>query len=602
MARLIALFIFGVIAGGGVVAFTASDRDPDPDLPDGSVSGALPEPAVSIERDVNALPPADRFAVEADALAARAEQDLAGALAGAMAARGDSLRRLLLIEVGKGAARSDPIAALAAAAGIDNLNLRSGITLGVLNEWAALDPVGLLDWLETADPNEIRAPIPFDRLVSGDPAGVLARLADYPAGIRRGIELAALLALAETDAIGSLARLDGMPAGRDRTALLLAVAETYGRQDPGSALAWATSLSPPSAEALAGVIDGVASVDVNRAIDWVLREVESPTIPGLNAAEALSVTPLFQGLRAGTLPMPRTAENLLASGDPILKSRATAVIMVWSQTNPDQAVDFALSQLDRLTPSDLTTLAMQTATSAPELAMRTPDRLPPDFRASWVAGVADALVRTRPERALDFLGEQRGQPGYEQGVVAVVRQLAAADPPAAAALLADAGSSAPIDNAALTLASAWGRQDPQAAATWALSLERAPPLAAVASAWASGDAGAAERWALGLPGGEQRDAGITGVITAAANSGDFDPGLLAALSSDAVRQQAASRAIVQIARSDQARARALMDAHLSDPALRQQMEQQLQQLARMGAAGGNTPRLPNLVMPPGALP
>src|SRR5690606_2038852 len=113
-------------------------------------------------------------------------------------------------------------------------------------------------------------PVPFDRLVLGDPDGVLGRLDDFSGSMRRDLERAALLALAETDAIGTLARLDSIPPGRDRDELMEAVAETYGRQDPNAALAWAASMSPPSQDLLNGVVSGIASADVNRALDWVL--------------------------------------------------------------------------------------------------------------------------------------------------------------------------------------------------------------------------------------------------------------------------------------------------------------------------------------------
>jgi hypothetical protein len=322
---------------------------------------------------------------------------------------------------------------------------------------------------------------------------------------------------------------------------------------------------------------------------------------GLNPAQALSINPFSLRLRAGDLDLRRTAERLLATGDATLRSHASAVINVWSGTNAEEAVSFALGHLDRLTPTDLGLLAQQIAINAPDIATGTPALLPPEHRASWVAGVAFALVHSYPDRAIGYLSDHRGQPGYEQGVVAVVRQLASVDSPTAAALLATALPSQPIGNVAVELATAWGRRDPRAAAAWALGLEQAGPAGAVAAAWARDDSSAAEAWALSLPRGEVRDAGITGVLTARADTGEFNPALLNALSSEAARQQGASRVILQVGRRDQARARELMNAYLSDPELRRQTEQQLAQLARIAAAGGRMPALPNPVMPQGNL-
>ena len=647
MTKAIVLFLIGAIAGGGAVYLASPGPDDDPSASGANAradvrarpvqgaapSGLDPETALAtlsslgpgaerrsaalealeavghdeagIARVAAALPAADRFGFEADALAAIAGRDLPAALAILDARGGSALKRLLIAEIGEAAGRNDPVAALAAAGAMSDANLRSGFTLGVLNGWVALDPAGMLEYLETADPRVIGAPnplnpfaaqVPFDRLVLGDPEGALAGLERLPVGpLRQSVQRAALLALAETDAVATLARLDDLPPGRDRSQLVEAVAETYGRQDSAAALAWVASLSPPSQEALNGVVSGIAAVDVNRAVDWVLREIEAPTVAGLSAPQALPATELWIGLRAGTLAMPGTVERLLAAGDPTLKSRAASVIMIWSQSNAEAAVDFALGQLDRLEPADLRALAMQTAQSAPDVAARTPDRLPPDYRAPWVASVADALVRTSPDRARSFLDAQRGQPGYEEGVVAVVRQIASADAPAAAALLAEAGSSPELEGAAQTVANAWARQDPQAAAAWALTLGRPQPAGVVAAVWARDDRGAAEGWALNLPAGEVRDAGITGVLLAAASEGELSASLLDALSTDAERQQSATRAILTIGRSNQARARELVAVYVTDPELRRQTEDQLAQLARAAAAGSNVPRLPGFV-------
>ena len=570
MVRYVVLLILGAVIGGGLVLATSGrDAQTQNDVTTAAIRGvdtrSIANDADSQTESVDSLA-GNGFVAESNEIRVLAESDLAQAVARAMEQSGDSLKRMLLISAGEGSARRDPVAALAHAASITDLELRSGLTLGILNAWAELDPAGMLEYLKTAARDEIRAPVPFERLVIGDPLGILNSLDDFNDEFRPSVERAALLALAETDAVGTLARLDGMPPGPGKMQLMLAVAETYGRQDPNAALTWAASLSPPSPAALTGVVNGVANVDFNQALDWVLREVESPSFPGIDAAAALQPTNIFQAMRAGALQMPLTADRLLATGDPTLKSNATAALMIWAQERPNEAVDFAISRLNQLEPGDLTTLAMQTASTAPGVATQTANRLPPDYRASWVAGVADALVRAQPQRALDYLAGQRGQPGYDEGVVAVVRQLAAADPETAAGLVTDSPASPQIANAA----------------------------GIVASAWASDSISAAEQWALGLTSPEARDAGIMGVLNTKAAAGDFDEALIDAMSSAATRQQAASRAIIQIGRTDQAQARELIQAHISDQVQRTQLEQQLAQMARFGATGANMPRLPTI--------
>src|SRR5690606_2135799 len=98
-------------------------------------------------------------------------------------------------------------------------------------------------------------------------------------------------------------------------------------------------------------------------------------------------------------------------------------------------VNAALMYLDRLASGDIAQLARSVAGAAPELAASVAGRLPTPHRAIWVAAVADSMVRSDPDRAIGFLAAYRGDAGYEEGVVAVVRQVVSVDPLKAAALL-----------------------------------------------------------------------------------------------------------------------------------------------------------------------
>lgn len=560
-----------------------------------AVLAAVGDDEGGIARVAAGLPAADRFAFEVDALAARAEHDLVGALEIAAAKEGAMVETLILSRIAETAARRDPLGALALAATIDEAAMRRTFTASLLTAWARLDPVRVLAYLEAAPSSDVpNSTELFAAIAVGDPEPLLERLERFPPDTRLTARRAALEALAEHDPLAALARVEELPSGRDRENLLQTVTETYGRQDPTAALAWALSRQPPSQSALNGAVAGVASVDLNAAIDWIMREIESPSVTGLSAAQAFPTAALFRGIHAATLDVAATVDRLLGTADPALKARAAGMLAVWSQTNAEGAVSVALGRLERLAPADLSALAQQAAVSAPEVAMRTAERLPPEHRATWVASVADALARSSPERARAFLAEQRDEPGYEQGVVAVVRRLAPVDPPAAAALLATVEPSPQMQSAALSVAAAWGRENPTAAADWAVELGQPRPIGAVATAWAREDSRAAERWALGLQSAGMRDAGIMGVLSAAAESGELDPALLSALSSDKARQQGAGRLILQIARTDQARARVLLDTYLSDPALRRQIEAQL---AGIGAAGGASLPLPRFLIP-----
>jgi hypothetical protein len=130
------------------------------------------------------------------------------------------------------------------------------------------------------------------------------------------------------------------------------------------------------------------------------------------------------------------------------------------------------------------------------------------------------------------------------------------------------------------------QRDPNAAAQHALSQRdpavRSAAVGAIAGIWARGDAEAAQRWTLMLPNGEIRDAAIDQLLLTAAASGKFATPLIAAYSNERARQHGVSTAIVQLGRIDVAQARALVDAHITEPVLRRQTEDQL---ARTGGSG-----------------
>jgi hypothetical protein len=252
-------------------------------------------------------------------------------------------------------------------------------------------------------------------------------------------------------------------------------------------------------------------------------------------------------------------------------------------------LQWAVANADRLDGSALTSLAQQTAQTNAALATSTLDRLPPQHHAAWLRGAAGGIAQNDPNAALRFIEPYRGRPEYDQALTTVVSRMAQNDPPAAARLLASAPSSPQINAAMVNVAGNWAQRDPAAAAQYVQSLRdpaaQASAAGTVASVWARSDADAAQRWVLSMPSGQTRDNAINSYLTSAAASGGFDARVLAAYSNDRDRQNGASRAIVQLGRSNLEEARRLLDLHVTDPAVRRQAEEQL---ARTGGSGGST--------------
>jgi hypothetical protein len=134
----------------------------------------------------------------------------------------------------------------------------------------------------------------------------------------------------------------------------------------------------------------------------------------------------------------------------------------------------------------------------------------------------------------------------------------------------------------------WANREPAAAAAWALDRpteqERAMAVQSVLNVWSGQDIEGARQWTLGLPQGAVRDRALTALLTATARSpSGLDTRVLNGFASETAQQQAVMQVVQFLAYADPPRARAAVDAHLTDPALRVQAERVLE------AARNNAP-------------
>src|SRR5690606_8157119 len=183
----------------------------------------------------------------------------------------------------------------------------------------------------------------------------------------------------------------------------------------------------------------------------------------------------------------------------------------------------------------------------PALAASYTQRVPERLRSAWITPVAGAYARQDVDAALQWVAQFEREPGYADAYARVATQLAQTDPAAAARLLS------------------------------AVPDAEARAAGSVAAAWARRDAAAAMQWALGLPSGATRDNALASMLSASAAARE-SAAVLAAFSSDAARQSAFARAIPTIAREDREAAQRLLETHVTDPALRRQLDEQLRAL------------------------
>lgn len=553
-----------------------------------AVLGVIGNDAAGVERVAARLPQVDRASFEIDAIVARAERDPAAALQSLLAREQSMLGNLALQRIAEAAVGIDPEGALARAAAIDDYDLRSSFSVAVLDAWARLDPAATFAWLERADASripEFAAGI-FQTLAAADAERTVDLIETLPPAMRGSAQSQALRSLAEQDLAAALTQLESLPPGRDREGAVQAIAAIYGRQDPEGALAWANSLDGAPQTAVAMVMQGIADTDPSLAYDLVVREIDRILAAGANTRALSSISLMMAASASLGGDFGRVASRLTAIDSPLTNSLLSSAIASWSRNDPQAALNWTLVNAGSLDPRTTAGIGQQLVQQDRALAVSTLDRLAPEQRAGWLEGVAMGLALTDVDGALSLVSRYRGEPGFEAAYAAVANSVARFDPARSANMLSDIGNPQIQRNAVLSVTRQWASRDPAAAAQWvaesADETVRPQAVQIIAQSWAGRDADEARQWLRGLASGPVRDSALDGYLAVFAAGGRFDTQLLEAYSSDAARQRGASRAIVQLGRSDPEEARRLLDTYVTDAAVRRQTEENLERSAGTG--------------------
>lgn len=560
---------------------------------------ALGGGADAFERIAAALPGEDWASFETDVLVERARVDPVGAIEALLAGNPRAMRSLAPMRIAELAVRVDPLAAIEQAR-------RGGFSLSavayeaqVIEAWVRLDPDAAFDWIESLDPAEFPASSTFlASLAASDPERLLGLADALPSRLKDAARRAGTQALAGRDPIAALAMLDSLflpPA--DRSLMLQTIAETYGRRNPSAALAWARGLPPDDREAFGHAVRGIAAADFDLAVDIVIAELQDPLSTFAGSVSTIAVPALILNARGRDQAMTNFAGRLLATANDrdVADVNVTAFLSLWSIANVEGAASFAVANAGRIDPYAFSTLARQMAARDPDRAIVLADQLPAEQRAGWIEGVARHLAESDPVRAKAFIDRFRGQAGYETAYRSVVVRTALTDPAAAALMLDAAPDAQTAQSVSYTVARTWARREPAAAATWALGIAYGPvrqtALRNVAAVWTATDADAARRFVAGIAPGNGRNSAIDGYLEAVAQqSGRLESSILDSYTTAAARQRGASSAIIQIASHNADEARRLLDAYITDEAIRRVTAEQIAQTG--GARSGANPLEP----------
>ncbi len=310
----------------------------------------------------------------------------------------------------------DPLRALAQATLLPT-DAQTAFRRQVWREWSRLDPSAVLAQLESgaqARPAQETVDA-IARLAIADPRMLLAAADRMPAAEAAGIRMNALTALAEHEPEAARQRIQSMPSGRERDALMSMVAMTMARHDPEGAIAWVDDIAPDSPATRMMVAAGVAQSDPLRALDLLGQDVTSESAMIQNAVLQSVIQDPAQTTRLATALVERVSVR-----DRVMLAN---LMNIWLQQHPDGAMAWLQTRTD-VHPDTLGVAAANMANRDPVRAASYAERIPAALRDRWIVAVAGPYARTDPDEAQRWLAQFQGQPFYEAAHQEMERQIA----------------------------------------------------------------------------------------------------------------------------------------------------------------------------------
>lgn len=538
-----------------------------------ALTDIIGDDARSLARIGAGLPSPERDALQVEWLARLAGDDPFAAFREATLIAAPALQRSALDRIAVVWAGQDPYAALAQADSLPQ-NLATRFRSQLFGEWARLDADGYVAYLESTPnlPQEATSGISY--MLLANPELLERAAANFPPELSRSIRLSVYTATARSDPERAKAEAAALPPGQDRDMALQIVAAALAETDPEAALDWARNLDPPSPNALRSITLSISRQDPSRLLA-MLDDPASGIDSQLVLSAATSVTTVDPG------KVSELADGLLARSDAMSAQALQRLVGNWMQRDPETALDWVLAHGTDVAPDVLAAAASTLAARDPRSAAAYLDRIPAAQRGAWVTQVAGQYGRSDPHGAMAWLSQFQGQEMYDVALRQLISNAAQTDGRTAAQLLSQAGGAVQF-GAAQAVASRFAMQDPREAARWAQTLgdprARSTAQAAIAGAWYASDPAEARRYTLDMPAGAERDAVLGNLLLRSASAGNFDRALVDGFSSDQMRQQAIGVGITMLARNDLARARALLESEISDPAERERIEAQIAQI------------------------
>jgi len=431
-----------------------------------------------------ATTPGYSYSREIGAACARwAEVDPDAALQFVLSNKQASFRSAAIGSIMAGIAKNDPALALAKLAAIDDPALRRSAQASVLFALAVASPD---DWVAAvkADPSLARQYGGSGSFAAewamDDPVAAAKRVMQLPADMQKNGVVAIAKVWAGKDSAAATAWAQSLSDPQQRNQALAAIAGGIAAQDPDAALASLATLTPAARRAgLAAVFSTMADLDFDAALakasaltDPADRKAALALLAGGGYGDMnyyISRSPEQLNAVLETLPsgsLRNNALNQLANQLAGCSREEAAAILAGYP--PKDREKMQICMLQNLSYSD------------PTRALEIYQTLPPGKSESYGYQLYSNLARQDPEAVLKLVADKPPQE-QAQAVGYAFAQLASNDPVAATRRLDDYPAG-PVRDAAMTqLASAWARDDPDAAKAWVATLTVAEQTRAINS-------------------------------------------------------------------------------------------------------------------------
>ena len=251
--------------------------------------------------------------------------------------------------------RTDPVAALDALAGMDNVaRLMGRVGVSLIGSWAGNDPRAAFEWVRAQEPSRVRT------------AMLSTALAD----------------LGQTDPLRALTFTNELD-GTDRSTTIESVLGVWGQKHPRAAAAWLDASEDKTPATVAVVAQRYAEADPEEAFEWLQDQSEE--------AQRRAVSMVVRRLAAQSPESAlRTINRIRDSG--VRQAAGSQLISTWTTSDPLAAIR-AIPRMDAPMSQNLYRTAFHAwSRSAPEAATALLDQVPSSDRDGAIEGVLQQTV------------------------------------------------------------------------------------------------------------------------------------------------------------------------------------------------------------------